>query len=138
METICIPRLVKPEDMNHHGTLYAGRMADWFVEACYMCAARSAGLPGTMVFLRIHDLVYKIPVHGGDILTIEARAAKAGKTSLTVYGKMVSGDGSRIQAEGFFTFVCIDQHHRPVAHGLTLPPARDDEDIAIRKRAAAL
>jgi len=138
MEVIRVPRLVKPEDMNHHGTLYAGRLLEWFVEACYMCAARSAGLPGTMVFLRIHDLVYKIPVREGDILTVEARAAKAGKTSLTIYGKMVSGDGSRVQAEGFFTFVCVGRRRRPVAHGLTLPPVLDAEDKAVRKRAAAL
>ena len=25
--------LVKSEDLNHHGTLYAGRNAEWFVES---------------------------------------------------------------------------------------------------------
>ncbi len=138
MEPIRVPRLVRPEDMNHHGTLYAGRLAEWFVEACYICAARSAGLPGTMVCLRIQDLIYKTPVREGEILTLEARAAKVGKTSLAIYGKMVTGDDARIQAEGFITFVCVDECNRPVAHGLSLPPARDAEDKAIRKRAANL
>ena len=138
MEPIRIPRLIKPEDMNHHGSLYAGRLVEWFIEATYICAARSADLPGTMVCLKIHDLVYKMPFRGGDILTLEARAARAGKSSLTIYGKAFSGDGGRTRAEGYVTFVCVDERNRPVAHGLSLPPARDAEDKAVRKRAANL
>ena len=34
MEIVKISRLVKSEDLNHHGTLFAGRGAEWFVEAC--------------------------------------------------------------------------------------------------------
>ena len=30
--------LVKSEDLNHHGTLYAGRSAEWFVEAGFIPA----------------------------------------------------------------------------------------------------
>ena len=32
-------RLVKSEDLNHHGTLFAGRTAEWFVEAGFVSAA---------------------------------------------------------------------------------------------------
>ena len=31
-------RLVKSEDLNHHGTLFAGRSAEWFVEAGFIAA----------------------------------------------------------------------------------------------------
>jgi acyl-CoA hydrolase len=31
-------RLVKSEDLNHHGTLYAGRSAEWFVESGFIAA----------------------------------------------------------------------------------------------------
>ena len=31
---ILISRIIKSEDLNHHGTLFAGRMAEWLVEAC--------------------------------------------------------------------------------------------------------
>ncbi|MDP2989667.1 MAG: hypothetical protein Q8O57_03775 [Kiritimatiellota bacterium] len=31
--------LVKSEDLNHHGTLYAGRTAEWFVESGFIAAA---------------------------------------------------------------------------------------------------
>jgi len=31
--TMVTMRLVKSEDLNHHGTLFAGRTAEWFVES---------------------------------------------------------------------------------------------------------
>lgn len=31
--------LVKSEDLNHHGTLFAGRGAEWFVESGFIAAA---------------------------------------------------------------------------------------------------
>ena len=32
-------RLVKSNDLNHHGTLFAGRTAEWFVESGFIAAA---------------------------------------------------------------------------------------------------
>jgi acyl-CoA hydrolase len=138
MEAIRVPRLVKTEDMNHHGNLYAGRMAEWFVEACYLCAVQAPALPGAMVCLKIHDLVIKKPCPGGETICLETRIAKAGSSSLTVYGKIVSHAGRRFHADGYVTFVCVDKHGRPTAHRLRLPRAADAEERAIRRRAAAL
>ena len=42
--------LVKSEDLNHHGTLYAGRNAEWFVEAgfiAYLKLKQSFALAGS-------------------------------------------------------------------------------------------
>jgi len=39
METLTIYHLVKSEDLNHHGTLFAGRGAEWLVEAGFIAAA---------------------------------------------------------------------------------------------------
>ena len=33
--------LVKGEDLNHHGRLYAGRNAEWFVESGFIAAETS-------------------------------------------------------------------------------------------------
>ena len=37
-ETVVTSRLVKSEDLNHHGTLFAGRTAEWFVESGFIAA----------------------------------------------------------------------------------------------------
>jgi len=42
METLTIYHLIKSEDLNHHGTLFAGRGAEWMVEAGFVAAANFA------------------------------------------------------------------------------------------------
>ena len=42
-------RLVKSQDLNHHGTLFAGRMAEWFTESCFLAASRLLGRPEDLV-----------------------------------------------------------------------------------------
>lgn len=39
MKVFKISHLVKSEDLNHHGTLFAGRTAEWLVEAGFVTAA---------------------------------------------------------------------------------------------------
>ena len=41
MQPVLTHHFVKSEDLNHHGTLFAGRTAEWFVEAGLMAAAVS-------------------------------------------------------------------------------------------------
>ena len=39
MQTLSVYHLVKSEDLNHHRTLFAGRGAEWLVEAGFIAAA---------------------------------------------------------------------------------------------------
>ena len=39
--------LVKSEDLNHHGTLFAARTASWFVESAFIAAACEYVFPHT-------------------------------------------------------------------------------------------
>lgn len=45
MKVFKISHLVKSEDLNHHGTLFAGRTAEWLVEAGFVTAAAEHGRP---------------------------------------------------------------------------------------------
>ena len=74
-------RLVKGEDLNHHGTLYAGRTSEWFVEAGFVAAANLTD-PENIVCLQIHNMMFSRPVHKGDVVCLESRIVYAGKTSL--------------------------------------------------------
>ena len=38
-QTLVTNRFVKSEDLNHHGTLFAGRSAEWFIEAGLMAVS---------------------------------------------------------------------------------------------------
>ncbi len=66
--TYNIHHLVKSEDLNHHGTLFAGRCAEWFVEAGFIAAA-SLTHPENIVCSKIHGMVFSRPVRlWGDYL----------------------------------------------------------------------
>ena len=123
-------RLVKNEDLNHHGTLYAGRSAEWFVEAGFIAAA---GLtrPEDIVCLKIHGMTFLRPVRGGEIVTFESRIIIAGSSSLHAYVRMQS-KGEQVM-DGFITFVHLDGEGRAQPHGIVITPAAD-KDIDIQER----
>lgn len=138
LEIVKISRLVKSEDLNHHGTLFAGRGAEWFVEACFICGAKATHKPENVVCVNIHGLTFKIPGNKGDIINLETRIAKAGRTSFVVYGKITKNETNDLLSDGFITFVFVDENNKSIPHGLVLGEPIDDEDIKIRERAANL
>jgi acyl-CoA hydrolase len=123
-------RLVKNEDLNHHGTLYAGRSAEWFVEAGFIAAA---GLtrPEDIVCLKIHGMTFIRPVRGGDVITFESRIILAGKSSLHAHVSM-QAKGEPVM-DGFITFVHVDREGRACPHGIVITPSTE-ADIALQKR----
>jgi len=123
-------RLVKNEDLNHHGTLYAGRSAEWFVEAGFIAAA---GLtrPEDIVCLKIHGMTFLRPVKGGDVITFESRIILAGISSLHAYVRMES-KGEPVM-DGFITFVHVDREGRARPHGIVISPTAE-VDLALLDR----
>lgn len=138
MEIVNVARLVKSEDLNHHGTLFAGRGAEWFVEACFICGAKVTKKPENIVCMNIHGMTFKMPGNKGDIINLETRIAKAGRTSFVVYGKMTKNDSKEILSDGFITFVFVDEDNKAIPHGIVLEDPVDEEDMEIRKIANAL
>lgn len=138
MELVKISRLVKSEDLNHHGTLFAGRGAEWFVEACFICGAKATKRPENIVCVNIHGLTFKVPGNKGDVINLETRVVKAGKTSFVVYGKMTKNDSTDILADGFITFVFVDENNSTIPHGLILGDPIDEEEVSLRERAKNL
>lgn len=131
-------RLVKSEDLNHHGTLFAGRAAEWFVETCFICGAKATGKPENIVCVKIHGFTFNEPATKGDVLNFEARLAKTGRTSFTVYGKITKNDSNNILSDGYITFVFVDEKGKPMPHNIILDDPIDDEDKKIRERASTL
>lgn len=112
-------RLVKSEDLNHHRTLFAGRCAEWFVEAGFIAAA--SVLPASnIVCLQIHGLSFTQPIHSGDIACFTSKIIHVGRTSLKVYVDLVRQGSENTIVNGFITFVHVGEQGKPEPHGLTL------------------
>ena len=129
-------RLVKSEDLNHHRTLFAGRCAEWFVEAGFIAVA--SVLPaGSIVCLKIHGLTFTKPLQSGDIACFESKIVYAGTSSIKVYVVLRENDQDTPIVEGFITFVHVDDAGQTKPHRLILE-LTNPEDIALSERAAIL
>jgi acyl-CoA hydrolase len=128
-------RLVKNEDLNHHGTLYAGRSAEWFVEAGFIAAA---GLtrPEDIVCLKIHGMTFLRPVRGGDVITFESRIILAGRSSLHAH-VLMRAKGEFVM-EGFITFVHVDREGRARPHGIEITTVTEADQVLLERLRALL
>lgn len=138
MEYFSTVRFVKSEDLNHHGTLFAGRMAEWFVEGAFIAAASLHGNPEEIVCIKLHGLKFGKPTQKGQIIKLSTKVVLAGNTSLTVYGKVTGVDDNDIGVEGYITFVCIDDDGVKKKHGIVLPEPTSDEDKRLVEAAKLL
>jgi len=129
-------RLVKSEDLNHHRTLFAGRCAEWFVEAGFIAVA--SVLPAShVVCLKIHGLTFTKPLISGDIASFESKVVYTGKTSLKVYVSVRANNNDKSILEGFITFVYVNEDGKAQPHGLTVE-LTDPHIIALNQRAGKL
>jgi len=136
-EYLC-SRLVKSEDLNHHGTLFAGRTAEWFVESAFIAAASTMGDPEKVVCLNIHGFVFKTPINKGEIVKFTSKVVRLGTTSIVVYTRLDMELSYITPVEGFITFISVDENGNKVPHGLVLDEAKDEEELEIRERAKNL
>lgn len=128
--------LVKGKDLNHHGTLFAGRGAEWFVESGFV-AASAVTAPENTVCLNIHGLVFSRPVPKGSIIRYESKVAYAGKSSLVVYVKVLMSQDDAFVLDGFMTFIHVNEQGKSTPHGVIVSPT-EAEDIDLEERAKAL
>jgi acyl-CoA hydrolase len=125
-EELTLHHFVKGEDLNHHGTLYAGRGVEWMVEAG-LIASCEATKSSDIVCMRINSLLFKKPVPKGSLVNYTANVVFTGRTSLTVFvdvNNSITGDAI---VNGFFTYVYIGEDGRPAPHGITIEPSNEKE-----------
>lgn len=129
-------RLIKSEDLNHHRTLFAGRCAEWFVEAGFIAVA--SVLPASnIVCLKIHGLSFTQPLKTGDIACFESKIVYAGKSSIKVNVVLKRANDEVPVVEGFITFVHVDDDGKAQPHHISLELS-DPVDIQLNQRAANL
>lgn len=105
---IVIHRQIKAQDLNHHGTLFAGRAAEWFVEAGLIAAA-SLKSPRNVVCVNIHGMVFSKPVHVENILRFESKVVFTGRTRIVTNVKIFFAHNNELVLSGFLTFVHVNE-----------------------------
>lgn len=136
LRTHSICRLVKSEDLNHHGTLFAGKTAMWFVESGFIAVA-SLTHPENIVCLNIHGMLFKKPIENGHVVRFESKVVLAGKTRLVSYVRVLGNSNEDFLLDGFISFIHVDLKGKPVPHGIVIE-ATDPEDKALQEKARNL
>jgi acyl-CoA hydrolase len=113
--------LVRPVNLNHHGTLFAGQIAMWLIEAGLITAARLVGRPEDIVCVKVNSLVFKKPINNGDLIEVRSKVAHLGKTSITVYGEVLRKPDTSPLVSDYITYVAVDSKNKPYRHGFILP-----------------
>jgi acyl-CoA hydrolase len=129
-------RLVKSEDLNHHGTLFAGRTAEWFVESGFISAAILIN-PKSIVCLKIHGMYFTKPVRPGSILKFSSKIVYAGKSSLVSYIEVAKDETEDPYVSGFITFIHVNEETQASPHNLEISP-KTEKDIELYEKAKNL
>ena len=77
-------RLVLPADSNHHGTLYAGSLLRYALEAAYAAASRGAGPAATLMLRRVVSLECRRSVPVGALVEIRGAVLEVRRAYLVV------------------------------------------------------
>ena len=134
--TIVTHHLVKGEDLNHHGTLFAGRSAEWFVESGFIAAAALSD-PEHIVCLKIHGMCFTRPVHKGEVVRFDSRIVFTGRSRMVAHIQMKGTSSEDVVVDGFITFIHVDEHGHTQPHGIVITP-ETPEEIETQERAKTL
>lgn len=134
MKTLTIHHLVKGEDLNHHRTLFAGRGAEWLVEAGFIAAADLLP-PQYVLCLKIHGITFQRPVRPGEVVRFDSKIVLTGRSRLIAYVRATTKE--ELTVDGFLTFVYVDDEGKSRPHGITIE-AETAEEIELQERASQL
>ena len=127
--------LMTPDTANFSGNVHGGNILKLLDQVAYACASRYAG--SYVVTLSVDQVMFRQPIHVGELVTFLASVNHTGTSSMEV-GIKVIAENIRTQEKRhvnscFFTMVAVDDERKPVA----VPPLRPFTPDERRRHAAA-
>ena len=117
--------LMMPRDTNAHGTIFGGHILSLLDQAGAV-AAHAAGAR-KVVTVAVREVIFKEPVHVGDIVSCYADVTETGATSLTIRVRVEAQEpiGGRCVevTTAELVYVQVDDRGRPVPIHRPLPEA---------------
>ena len=108
--------LMTPDKANFSGNVHGGVLLKYLDEVAYACASRY------VVTLSVDQVMFRQPVHVGELVTFMASVNYTGRTSMEIGIKVITEDirerSVRHTNSCFFTMVALDASGKPT----TVPP----------------
>ena len=105
----------RPGDINANGHIFGGWVLSQMDIAAGIMASREAD--GPVATVAIDAMEFIAPILLQDIISVYARVERVGRTSIGIRIEVVAtrdrGQTEVKVTEGLFTFVALDENHRP-------------------------
>ncbi|GAA4324176.1 acyl-CoA thioesterase [Pigmentiphaga soli] len=120
--------LMTPDMANFSGNVHGGTILKYLDQVAYACASRYAGR--YVVTLSVDQVVFRQPIHVGELVTFYASVNYTGRTSMEIGIKVVTEDIHqrvvRHTNSCYFTMVAVDDDGTPAVVP-TLVPQTEEE-----------
>jgi acyl-CoA thioesterase YciA len=104
-----------PSDINANGHIFGGWVLSQMDIAAGIAASRRAG--GSVATVAIERMEFIAPIHLRDVISVFAEVERVGRTSMAIRIEVIAtrdrGANDIKVTEGLFTFVALDEQHRP-------------------------
>ena len=127
--------LMTPDKANFSGNVHGGTILKLLDQVAYACASRYAGR--YVVTLSVDQVMFRQPIHVGELVTFLASVNHTGTSSMEVGIKVIAEEirtrSVRHVNSCFFTMVAVDEQRKPAP----VPPLRPTTADETRRHAAA-
>lgn len=121
--------LMTPDMANFSGNVHGGTLLKYLDEVAYACAARYAGC--YVVTLSVDQVIFREPVHVGELVTFLASVNYTGRTSMEIGIKVITENirerSVRHSNSCFFTMVAMDDQRQPIPVPPLQPQTPDEQ-----------
>lgn len=123
--------LMTPDMANFSGNVHGGAILKYLDSVAYACASRYSG--SYVVTLSVDRVVFRQPIHVGELVTFLASVNYTGSTSMEIGIKVVTENIQkglvRHTNSCYFTMVAVDEDRNPVK----VPPLQTETEEQKRR-----
>ncbi len=127
--------LMTPDTANFSGNVHGGNILKLLDQVAYACASRYAG--SYVVTLSVDQVMFRQPIHVGELVTFMAAVNHTGNSSMEIGIKVIAENirshETRHVNSCFFTMVAVGDDGKPTQ----VPPLRPFSPDEKRRHAAA-
>ena len=131
--------LMTPDMANFAGNVHGGTILKLLDQVAYACGSRYAGQ--YVVTLSVDQVMFRQPIHVGELVTFLASVNHTGKSSMEIGIKVVAENirtqETRHVNSCFFTMVAVDEARKPVQVPPLTPSTPDERrrwDAALMRK----
>ncbi|MDX1672815.1 MAG: hotdog domain-containing protein [Balneolaceae bacterium] len=115
-------KLIKPQDLNAHGTLFGGSVLSWVDEEAAIFVSCQLGKGGNLVTKFMSEIDFVSSAKLGDIIEIGMETVRFGKSSITIRCEVRNKfSKDTIIKIDEIVFVHIDEEGKPTPHHINEP-----------------